>query len=58
MKNISQEEREYLSSKGFEAFEIKQKYGWANYFRYFPSLEAEEGAIEADSKMPIARGFE
>ncbi|WP_430928705.1 glycosyl hydrolase 2 galactose-binding domain-containing protein [Polaribacter marinivivus] len=51
-------DRKELRAIGLEAFEIKQKYGWANYFRYYPSLGAEDGALEADEKMPIARGFE
>lgn len=51
-------DKKELRAIGLEAFDIKQKYGWANYFRYYPSLGAEESAIEADSKMPIARGFE
>ncbi|MEM6964656.1 MAG: sugar-binding domain-containing protein [Bacteroidota bacterium] len=51
-------DRAKLRAIGLEAFEIKQKYGWANYFRYFPGLGAEEGHLEADQKMPIARGFE
>ncbi len=51
-------DREELRAIGIEAFNIKQKYGWANYFRYFPGLGAEEGHKEADEKMPIARGFE
>jgi beta-mannosidase len=51
-------DRAELRAIGLEAFEIKQKYGWANYFRYFPGLGAEEGHLEADSKMPIARGFD
>ena len=51
-------DRKALRAIGLEAFEIKQKYGWANYFRYYPGLGAEEGHLEADQKMPIARGFE
>ncbi|WP_111706430.1 glycoside hydrolase family 2 protein [Lutibacter citreus] len=51
-------DRAELRAIGLEAFEIKQKYGWANYFRYFPGLGAEEGHLEADQKMPIARGFD
>ncbi|MGB5263302.1 MAG: sugar-binding domain-containing protein, partial [Lutimonas sp.] len=51
-------DRAELRAIGLEAFEIKQKYGWANYFRYFPGLGAEDGHLEADQKMPIARGFD
>ena len=51
-------DRATLRAIGLEAFEIKQKYGWANYFRYFPSLGGEEGHLAADQKMPIARGFD
>ena len=51
-------DKKELRAIGLEAFEIKQKYGWANYFRYYPGLGAEEGHLEADQKMPIARGFE
>ncbi len=51
-------DKKELRAIGLEAFEIKHKYGWANYFRYYPSLGAEEGAQEADEAMPIARGFE
>ncbi|MFD1315196.1 glycoside hydrolase family 2 protein [Namhaeicola litoreus] len=51
-------DKKELREIGLEAFEIKQKYGWANYFRYYPSLGAEEGHLEADQKMPVARGFE
>ena len=47
-----------LRAIGMEAFEIKQKYGWANYFRYFPGLGGEDGQAEADQQRPIARGFE
>ncbi len=46
-----------LRAIGLEAFNIKQKYGWANYFRYYPALGAEEGVKEADEEMPTARGF-
>ena len=53
-----EKDRKELRAIGLEAFELKQKYGWANYFRYYPALGGEEGAIEADGKMPIARGFE
>ncbi|GAA4947376.1 hypothetical protein GCM10023314_20860 [Algibacter agarivorans] len=53
-----EKDRKELRAIGLEAFEIKQKYGWANYFRYYPSLGAEEGHNEADEKMPIARGFD
>ncbi|WP_282135406.1 glycoside hydrolase family 2 protein [Seonamhaeicola maritimus] len=52
-----QKDRKELRVIGLEAFDIKQKYGWANYFRYYPSLGAEEGSKEADEEMPIARGF-
>ncbi len=51
-------DRAELRVIGLEAFEIKQKYGWANYFRYYPGLAAEDGHVEADQKMPIARGFD
>ena len=51
-------DRKELRDIGLEAFDIKQKYGWANYFRYYTRLGAEEGAVEADAKIPIARGFE
>ncbi len=51
-------DKKELKAIGKEAFDIKQKYGWANYFRYYPGLGAEEGQKEADEKMPIARGFE
>lgn len=47
-----------LREIGLEAFNIKQKFGWANYFRYYPGLGAEEGVKEADENMPIVRGFE
>lgn len=53
-----EKDQKELREIGLEAFEIKQKYGWANYFRYYPSLGAEEGSKEADAAMPIARGFE
>jgi beta-mannosidase len=53
-----EKDRAELRAIGLEAFDIKQKYGWANYFRYYPGLGAEEGCLEADQKMPIARGFE
>ncbi|NMH85997.1 glycoside hydrolase family 2 protein [Flavivirga algicola] len=46
-----------LRTIGLEAFNIKQKYGWANYFRYYPGLGAEESVNEADKEMPTARGF-
>ncbi|WP_299553114.1 sugar-binding domain-containing protein [Seonamhaeicola sp.] len=46
-----------LRAIGLDAFDIKQKYGWANYFRYYPGLGAEEGTKEADEAMPTARGF-
>ena len=50
-------DRDVLRSIGKEAFEIKQKYGWANYFRYYPGLGAEDGEPEADQQMPTARGI-
>ncbi|SNR16616.1 glycoside hydrolase family 2 protein [Tenacibaculum jejuense] len=51
-------DKETLKAIGKEAFDIKQKYGWANYFRYYPSLGGETGYKEADEVMPVARGFE
>jgi beta-mannosidase len=53
-----EKDRAELRAIGLEAFDIKQKYGWANYFRYYPGLGGEEGYLEADQKMPFARGFE
>ena len=46
-----------IRSIGSEAMEIKQKYGWANYYRYYPGLGGEDGIPEADEEIPIARGF-
>ena len=46
-----------IRSIGAEAMEIKQKYGWANYYRYFRGLGGEEGVPEADEVMPRATGF-
>ena len=37
---------------GQEAMDVKQKYGWANYYRYFQTLD------KADEQMPVASGFE
>ena len=53
-----EEELEKIKAIGAEAMESKQKYGWANYYRYFPGLGGEEGIPEADEQLPIARGFE
>ncbi|KAA3662224.1 MAG: beta-galactosidase [Calditrichaeota bacterium] len=47
-----------LRAIGEEAFDIKQRYGWANYYRYFKGLGAEPGVKEADEQMPIATGFD
>ncbi|MEL7121509.1 MAG: sugar-binding domain-containing protein [Bacteroidota bacterium] len=52
------EELEKIKAIGAEAMESKQKYGWANYYRYFPGLGGEDGIPEADELLPIARGFE
>ncbi|MEO1009955.1 MAG: sugar-binding domain-containing protein [Bacteroidota bacterium] len=52
-----EKDRALLRAIGLEAFSTKQRYGWANYFRYYPGLGAEEGEVEADQKMPVARGF-
>ena len=54
----SDKDKAELRAIGLEAFDIKQKYGWASYFRYYPSLGGEDGVPEADQKMPIARGFD
>ncbi|MGB5667919.1 MAG: hypothetical protein WBM53_13810, partial [Maribacter sp.] len=50
-------DRAELRAIGLEAFEIKQKYGWANYFRYYPGLGGEDGVKEADEEMPTPNGF-
>ena len=56
---VGNQKRELKKIKaiGAEAMEIKQKYGWANYYRYFKGLGGEDGVPEADEKMPTARGF-
>ena len=46
-----------IKAIGAEAMELKQKYGWANYYRYFKGLGGEDGIQEADEKMPTATGF-
>ena len=48
-------DRKTLRSIGEEAFEIKQKYGWANYYRYFEGLGGEDGVKEADEVMPSVK---
>lgn len=53
-----EEELKRIREIGAEAMEIKQQYGWANYYRYFPGLGGEDDEPEADEKMSIARGFE
>ncbi len=50
-------DKKQLRAIGLEAFELKQKYGWANYYRYFPGLGGEEGVKEYDEKIPVARYF-
>lgn len=48
-------DKKQLRAIGEEAFEIKQKYGWANYYRYFEGLGGEDGVREADEVMPTVR---
>ncbi len=52
-----EEELARIKEIGAEAMEIKQKYGWASYYRYFPGLGGEDGIPEADEKLPTATGF-
>ncbi|MDW7692973.1 hypothetical protein R9C00_10415 [Flammeovirgaceae bacterium SG7u.111] len=60
MLMVADQEKELAEIKaiGEEAMKAKQKYGWANYYRYFKGLGGEDGVEEADEKMPIANGFE
>ncbi len=52
-----EQELKKISAIGAAAMELKQRYGWANYYRYFPGLGAEDGVPEADVKLPTALGF-
>ncbi|MEM6842714.1 MAG: sugar-binding domain-containing protein [Bacteroidota bacterium] len=52
-----QVDRKKLKELGEEARRIKDKFGWANYFRYFQGLSGEDGSTEADEKLPTANGF-
>lgn len=50
-----EKDREKIREIGAEAMESKQKYGWANYYRYFDGLGGESGVKDADEKMPVAK---
>mgnify|MGYP001791539532 FL=1 len=50
-------DRAKLKALGEEARRIKDKFGWANYFRYFRGLSGEDGSTEADEQRPTANGF-
>ena len=50
-----EEDKKKLRAIGEEAFEVKQQYGWANYYRYFQGLGGEDGIKEADEVMPTVR---
>ena len=56
---VGDQEKELAKIKaiGAEAMEVKQQYGWANYYRYFKGLGGEDGVPEADEVVPRVRGF-
>ncbi|MEM1260482.1 MAG: beta-galactosidase, partial [Bacteroidota bacterium] len=51
-------DRQRIREIGQEAMETKQKYGWANYYRYFEGLGGESGVKDADEQMPFVTKFQ
>jgi beta-mannosidase len=52
-----EEAKKELNRIGSEATATKNKYGTANYYRYFSGLAGEDGELETDEKSITAIGF-